>query len=165
MGLLWDFYWPIFTAGMVVGLVAGWIAFRRARRIVIAAGVLATIAIALLWHFAGTADRFADRVEARAETLLVDFEMQAVSVKVDRQPLRRQVALSGPADDFQRAELIRLMELLPGISQARWERDRSGLPLPLAVEAILLALAGFSLGLFLAYLVELRRRANAGWRW
>ena len=165
MGLLWDFYWPILTAGMIVGLVAGWVAFRRARRMVIAAGVLATLALALLWHFAGTGDRVADRVEARANTLLVDFEMQAVSVKVDRQPLRRQVTLAGPADDFQRGQLVRLMELLPGVSHARWERDRSGFALPLAVEACLLSLAGFSLGLFLAYLVELRRRANAGWRW
>ena len=37
--------------------------------------------------------------------------------------------------------------------------------MPLIVEACLLALAGFSLGLLLAYLVELRRRAYAEWRW
>ena len=37
--------------------------------------------------------------------------------------------------------------------------------MPLMVEAIGLALAGFLIGLFLAYLVELHRRANAGWRW
>ena len=37
--------------------------------------------------------------------------------------------------------------------------------MPLIVEACLVSLAGFSVGLFLAYLVELRRRANAGWRW
>ncbi len=32
--------------------------------------------------------------------------------------------------------------------------------IPLIVEAMLLGLAGFSLGLLLAYLLELRRRAN-----
>ena len=37
--------------------------------------------------------------------------------------------------------------------------------MPLVVEAAMLALAGFGLGLLLAYLVALRRRANAGRRW
>jgi hypothetical protein len=165
MGLLWDFYWPVVTAGMVAGLCAGWIAFKRNRRVILAAGALATIVMALLWHFAGTGDRFAGRIDARAKTLLVDFEMQAVSVDVDRRPLRRQVTLAGPADDYQRGELARLMELLPGISKAHWERDRSPLPLPVMIEACLLSLFGFSLGLLLAYLVDLRRRANSHWRW
>lgn len=34
--------------------------------------------------------------------------------------------------------------------------------IPLAVEAILLALAGFGIGLLIGYIIELRRRAN---RW
>ena len=37
--------------------------------------------------------------------------------------------------------------------------------MPLVAEACLLSLVGFSLGLLLAYLIELRRRANAEWRW
>jgi len=37
--------------------------------------------------------------------------------------------------------------------------------MPLIVEAFAVALAGFLAGSILAYLVELRRRANAGWRW
>ena len=73
MGLFWDFYWPILTAGMIVGLCAGWIAFKRNRRLVLAAGAAITIAIALLWHFAGTGDRFADRVETRANDLARRF--------------------------------------------------------------------------------------------
>jgi len=32
-------------------------------------------------------------------------------------------------------------------------------------EAVLVALAGFSMGLLLAYLIEIRRRNNAEWRW
>ena len=35
----------------------------------------------------------------------------------------------------------------------------------LIVEASAMSLIGFSIGLLLAYLVELRRRANAEWRW
>lgn len=37
--------------------------------------------------------------------------------------------------------------------------------IPLIVEACAMSLVGFSFGLLVAYLVELRRRANAEWRW
>lgn len=37
--------------------------------------------------------------------------------------------------------------------------------MPLAVEVILLAMTAFGVVLLLAYLLELRRRANANWRW
>ena len=37
--------------------------------------------------------------------------------------------------------------------------------IPLIVEVALVALVGFSAGLILAYLMELRRRANSEWRW
>ena len=37
--------------------------------------------------------------------------------------------------------------------------------IPLIAEACAMSLAGFSIGLLLAYLVELRRRTNAEWRW
>ena len=36
--------------------------------------------------------------------------------------------------------------------------------MPLILEAGAVALVGFSFGLILAYLVELRRRSNAEWR-
>ena len=36
--------------------------------------------------------------------------------------------------------------------------------MPLIVEALGLSLAGFLVGLFLAYLLALHRRANAEWR-
>lgn len=37
--------------------------------------------------------------------------------------------------------------------------------IPLVAEVILLTLAGFALGSGLAYLLELRRKARANWRW
>ncbi len=37
--------------------------------------------------------------------------------------------------------------------------------IPLVVEACAISLVGFFIGLLLAYLVELHRRANAEWRW
>lgn len=37
--------------------------------------------------------------------------------------------------------------------------------MPMIVEACAMSLIGFFIGLLLAYLVELHRRANAEWRW
>jgi hypothetical protein len=37
--------------------------------------------------------------------------------------------------------------------------------MPVIVEVWAMSLAGFLIGLTLAYLVALRRRANAQWRW
>lgn len=37
--------------------------------------------------------------------------------------------------------------------------------MPLFVEVLLLTLAGFGLGAALAYLLELRRKTRANWRW
>ena len=37
--------------------------------------------------------------------------------------------------------------------------------MPLIAEAALIALTGYGIGLLLAYLVAMRRRANAQWRW
>ena len=48
-----------------------------------------------------------------------------------------------------------------GLGVAAAGRKGGGM-IPLVVEAVLLGLAGFAIGLLLAYIVELRRRAN---RW
>jgi hypothetical protein len=37
--------------------------------------------------------------------------------------------------------------------------------MPFVAEVLLLTLTGFALGAALAYLIELRRRAQAEWRW
>ena len=182
MGVLWDLYWPVLTAAVIVGLVAGWLLFRsrkallagekadmpdgpRRRNLILPAAIASSIAIGAVWHFAGAGDRLATDVEAAARSELVRLEMGSVGALIERDPLRRELALAGPADDFQRSELSRIMAEVPGVAEAHWGGDRSALPLPLMVEACLLSLAGFLLGLLLAYLVELRRRANAGWRW
>jgi cell division protein FtsX len=89
--------------------------------------------------------------------------MTKVHADLHRGPLTRRVLLSGPADDFQRSELARLIEEIPGVREARWSADGGGIPL--IVEGMAAALLGFLFGLLLAYLVELRRRYNAQWNW
>jgi hypothetical protein len=59
---------------------------------------------------------------------------------------------------------VRMMEEIPGVSQATWAPDdHTGLPL--VAEGLLASAAGFLLGALLAYAMELRRRYNAQWNW
>lgn len=179
MNLLWDLYWPVLTVAIVLGVNAGAIAFRkrapnqhkkvnwRRRRIaVLAAGAILTVAFGAIWHGPiGKGQRFAADFDRQARQVLVNYEMEPVSAVVDREPIRRTISLSGPADDFQRFELVRIMNEVPGVADVRWADWPRSLTLPLLLEVELAALVSFGLGLLLAYLLELRRRSNAQWRW
>lgn len=175
----WDFYWPALTACAVIGVLFGAAAFRatgtrppktreyrrRALLLGLTGGALALVGGAL-WHGPiGTADRFAASIERQSREVLVNYEMTQVAAQVARGPLQRTVVLSGPADDFQRTELARIMKLVPGVGDVRWADGRRGFALPLLAEAGLASLALFGLGLLLAYLLELRRRYRAQWSW
>ena len=85
-------------------------------------GALGVVALTWLWHSPmGVGERFATDVEARARTQLDHDEMVRVQARFERGPLTRRLILSGPADDFQRAEIKRRMELLPGVGEATWD--------------------------------------------
>ena len=91
------------------------------RNHILALGVAAVLAQTALWHGPlGAADRLAGQIEAAARAELKRQEMFAVSARLERAPLRRKIVLSGPADDFQQRELIRIMNEMPGVSSARW---------------------------------------------
>lgn len=166
MNALWSYFWPTFAAGLILGGIAGSIAFRRnsRRNSALAAGFVASILVAALWHGPfGAADRFTTLVERSARQTLVHYEMTQVTAHLHHGPLTRRLILSGPADDFQTSELLRIMGELPGVSSAQWSPSPGGIPL--FVESTAVALLGFLFGLLLAYLVELRRRYNAQWNW
>jgi hypothetical protein len=165
VSLLWSYFWPPITAGLVIGLVGGLIAFRRARkRSIPALGLAVALAAAALWHgAAGAADKFSSQVDRTARASLDYYEMSQVQGRLQRDPLSRRLLLSGRADDFQRTELVRLMSDLPGVSRATWSPTDRGLPL--IAEAALAATTGYLFGLLLAYLVVLRRRYNEQWSW
>lgn len=165
MSGLWSYFWPALAAGLVIGFVAGLIAFRRSRPVpIISLGLAASISAAAIWHGpAGAGASFAARVERVAHQTLRDYEMSQIQARLGRDPLTRQLRLSGPADDFQRSELVRLLGDLPGVSRASWSSDDRAMPL--IAEGGLTALGGYLLGLLLAYLVALRRRYNAQWEW
>jgi hypothetical protein len=166
MNALWTYFWPEFAAGLLIGGVAGSIAFRRKakRDLALAAGLLASLALAALWHGPlGAADRFSAQVERTARKTLDYYEMTRVTARLHHGPLTRRLILSGPADDFQSSELVRLMSQLPGVSRAQWSAANAGPPLIL--EGMGGGVLGFLFGLLLAYLGELRRRYNAQWTW
>jgi len=163
---LWPYFWPAFGAGLAAGILAGAFAFRRGRKrfAALALGLLASIGLASLWHGPlGGADRFSAEVERGVQKTLVYYEMTQVAAHLHHGPLTRQVLLAGQADDFQREELVRLIDQVPGVSGATWSAGGGGLPL--IAEGMLVSVLGFLLGLLLAYLVELRRRYNAQWNW
>jgi len=175
MNAFWSFFWPLFAFGVVAGVIAGLIGFRRRpgmllvvyrkrRTGVPAAGAVACILIALLWTGPlGGANRFVAAVDREVHQSLVDNEMTMMQAHLHHGPLSRRVALSGPADDFQRGALAGALSALPGVSSARWGSADGGLPL--VAEAAIAALLGYVIGLVLAYIVELRRRFNAQWSW
>jgi hypothetical protein len=161
----WAYFWPPFGAGLAVGIIAGAFVFRRrrSRNLALAIGVAATVALAALWHGPlGGADSFSTTVERTVREAVVNNEIPEVSGHLHRNPLTRRVLLSGPADDFQRRQLIILMNEVPGVESASWT---GGTGVPLILEGIAVAVLGFLLGLLVAYLRELRRRFNAQWNW
>ncbi|HYX47923.1 MAG TPA: hypothetical protein VE820_14030 [Sphingomicrobium sp.] len=165
MNAFWAYFWPPLGAGLVAGVIAGDFAFRGRwnRTLCIALGLAAAILSAAAWHGPlGGADEFSTTVERTIRQALVNNEIPEVSGHLHRGPLSRRVLLSGPADDFQRGELIKLMNVVPGVESASWSRGQG---VPLIVEGSGASLLGFLFGLLVAYLRDKRRRYNAEWNW
>ena len=91
------------------------------------AGALAAVAAAEIYHGPlGAADELEQRIERQARAELDRNEMVQVRAELKHGPLSRTLVLSGPADDFQRSELVRVMGELPGVGAVRW--DPASLP-------------------------------------
>ena len=163
MSPLWAYFWPPVTLGLVLGVGFGTAWFRRKRMFLVLPGMVLALAAAATWHGPlGAANRFTIAVEKASRESLVSWEMAQILGRLHRDPLSRRLLLSGPADDFQRSELVRILGTVPGVSRATWNRSGGT---PLIVEAMLMAALAFVVGLVLAYVAELRRRYNAQWKW
>jgi hypothetical protein len=165
MNAFWAYFWPIFVAGLLAGVLGSSIGYRRPpkRRLAWASAIVIALAATLLWHGPfGGAKRFSTKVESDVRLSLNSWEMPMITGHLHHGPLTRRVLLSGPADDFQRSELVKIIDTVPGVSGATWS-NRGGVPM--IVEALITVVLGFLLGLVLAYLIELRRRYNAQWNW
>ena len=127
MTAIWHFFWPVLVLSAIVGVVSGRVAFQRpgGRKpsTVMAAGALVAVARAGLWYWpGGAARRFTMSVERQARVTLGNYEMTQVSARLQSNPTTRTIVLSGPADDFQQSELVKIIGLVPGVGRVRWDR-------------------------------------------
>ena len=98
---------------------------------IFAIGIASTLALTGLWHGPlGAGERIAARAEVIARRTLDYYELPMIQARLARQPLARTIVLSGPADNFQRRELVRVMDQVPGILAVRW--DPGSLPQEIA---------------------------------
>ena len=141
MSPLWDYFWPIFAAGLVIGTLTAHLTYRRLRigprnrpagerrrirLLAYAGGAAAALIAALLWHGPlGASDRLTDGIERTARWELQRLELPMVTARLERSPLGRRLVLSGPADDFQQRELVQFMDSIPGVSGVRWANPPS----------------------------------------
>ena len=88
--------------------------------------------------------------------------MNPVHAVVERAPLRRTLVLSGPADDFQRSELVRILDDVPRSRERALGGHDAQPHLPFSPKRNLPRSSALASGLLLAYLLELRARSNAG---
>ena len=126
---IWHFYWPVFVAAAIIGLIAAVAGFRKANSVRRFAwqGTATALAITLAWHGPfGAGARFRTSVEQSARVTLDNYEMGQITARLESGPLSRTLVLSGPADDFQQAELVRILNLVPGVGAVRWERPVAG---------------------------------------
>ena len=92
------------------------------RRAIVLAGIAATVGFTALWHGPfGAGEKLAHQVESDARQRLDRDEMFQVQARLQRGPLSRTLILSGPADDFQRGEMIRRLDEVPGVLDVRWD--------------------------------------------
>jgi len=97
------------------------------QRLITLIGATAALGFAALWHGPmGAGDRLAQQAEQHARRTLDHFELPMIQAKMQRGPLARRLILSGPADDFQRSELVRILDETPGVLEVRW--DPASLP-------------------------------------
>lgn len=97
------------------------------RRTSLLIGIAAVVGFTALWHGPmGAGERLSRQAETSARRTLDYYEMPMIQAHMQRSPLARRLILSGPADSFQRAELVRILDNTPGVLDVRW--DPASLP-------------------------------------
>jgi len=92
------------------------------RRLILLIGFASVVGFTALWHGPlGAAERLAQQIEDQARRQLDRDEMVMIRAHLERDPLSRRLILSGPADDFQRTELVRRLDTIPGVLEVRWD--------------------------------------------
>ncbi|HYE27754.1 MAG TPA: hypothetical protein VEA61_05920 [Allosphingosinicella sp.] len=127
------------------------------------------LALAAAWFAHGPlggGERLVEGLERQARAAVARAELPGIDVRLDRDPLARNAALSGPANDLQReglgsqhglSDYVRDVE---GIGAVRWtdEPEPERRALPLLAETMILAALAYLIGLGLGWLLWGRRR-------
>jgi hypothetical protein len=134
--------------GLAAALLAGWIAY---------------------WPL-GQGEGFIDAVQAQAKAEIREAAVPGVAVRLQRDPLRREAILSGPANDFQREGqglfpgINDRILTVPGVAGVTWtDSGPAGggtLRLPLFIEVALLVLGFYLLGISIGRLLFRPRREH-----
>ena len=142
----------------------------RAARII--AGLLATLLAAWIWHGpAGRGEALVSSLEQQVRAKVTEAGVPGIEARLGRDPLSRNVTLSGAANDLQREAMgsargindhVRDVE---GIGRLAWadEKPTERAALPLLAETMLLAALAYLVGLGLGALLRwrlLRRGRN-----
>ena len=123
-------------------------------------GLVAALLAAWLWHGPlGNGAALADGLQRQAEASIGTAELPGIAVAVDRDPIARNVTLSGAADEFQREGmgshpgLTDLAYRVEGIDTVRWaDRPGEGGAMPLIAELLILTTIAYLIGLALGRL-------------
>ena len=103
------------------------------RNAILLLGGVATLAVAEIYHGPlGASQELEQQIERSARAELVRNEMTQVHAELESRPLSRTLILSGPADDFQRGELVRVLGDIPGVAAVEW--DPASLPAEAAAQ-------------------------------
>jgi hypothetical protein len=132
-------------------------------------GLAAALLVGWIWHGpAGRGEALIAELENGARAAVARSELPGIAVRLDRDPLSRRAALSGPANDLQREGLgsqkgvSDYVRDVDGISGVRWiDEPGGGRALPLLAETLILNALAFLLGLALAWLLWGRRRRQS----
>jgi hypothetical protein len=116
---------------------------------------------------AGQAEKLTGRIETDARNLVAQAELEGASVRLEREPLSRNLVLSGQANDLQREGLGSGLGVLdyaratPDVGQVRWDDGPKAFSLPLLAETLIVAALAWLAGLLLGTLFFNRRERHS----
>ena len=83
-------------------------------------GGLATIALGLVSHMAGTSEAVIDKLHSQSNAALAATGIRGVTVAFEQDPMRRVALLSGTVDPYVKSSALASVRALPGMMGARW---------------------------------------------
>jgi hypothetical protein len=116
---------------------------------------------------AGQAEKLTARIETDARNLVAQAELEGATVRLEREPLSRDLVLSGQANDLQREGLGSGLGVkdyaraTPNVGQVRWDDEPKAFSLPLLAETLIVAALAWLAGLLLGTLFFNRRERHS----